>query len=379
MNYLLHRQRTPGAVIPIPDELKELMYEISKKVLREQPANVIGFIADYLEEKLIRRENRVVANKVVDNVLDISLDIIELLDEFKLDENRAERAVVMIQEAFHKHFRVRTSNENLREAFREAEVLQRLIDECGFTEEQALRAGRIIERAYKTYYLRNVYKEYHRPAVTSDWQEAAKHTLQIYDASGATKEEMERAAVRIQAAYRAYYTRKREQLDKNAAIIQKAVRKHQDHQVVAGVLDQIVNNVIQPKFSAREEVMRIVEMVLENDPSATESERMQMNEAATKVQSVIRGQRTRKDLSNKTGDTTEELLSKVPLDIEINSPAGHTSNDNLERAAIIAQSAARGHLTRQKIQREKAAVRLQSLARGHLTRKQLVSKPEKDK
>ncbi|XP_058818114.1 abnormal spindle-like microcephaly-associated protein homolog [Topomyia yanbarensis] len=380
MNYLLHRQRTPGAVIPIPEELKELMYEISREVLREQPTNVIDFIADYLEAKLIRRENQLVANKVVDNVLDISLDIIELLDEFSLDKERAEQAVVMIREAFHKHFRVRTSDENLREAFREAEVSQRLIDECGFTEQQALKAGKIIERAYKTYYLRNVYKEYHGPAVTSDWQDAAKHTLQIYDASGATKEEMERAAVRIQAAYRGYYTKKRQELDQKAEVIQKAVRKHQGNQVVAGVLEQIVEDVIQPKFSGREEVMRIVDMVLRSEPSATESERIQMNAAATRVQSVFRGRRTRKELLNQTFETEEQLISKIQMDTTAaDHPASNSSKDALEKAATIAQSAARGHLTRRKIQQEKAAVKLQSLARGHLTRKKLVPEPQKDK
>nr|XP_029727959.1 uncharacterized protein LOC109431897 [Aedes albopictus] len=293
MNYLLHRQRTPGKVIPVPDELKELMLEISREVLRAQPKNVIHFVADYLEAKLIRRENQVVADKVVDTVLDTSLDIISMLDEIGLNEEKAERAVRMIREAFQKHFKIRTSDENLRDAFREAEVLNRLVDECGFTEKEALKAGRIIERAYKTYFLRNIYKEYHGPAVTSDWRDAAKHTLGIYAQSGATKEEMERAAVRIQAAYRGYFTRKRQELDRKAAIIQEAYRKHQDKQIATGVLNQIIDDVIEPKFSAREEVMRIVEMVLREETDPERKETLRLNEAATKIQSVFRGRKTR--------------------------------------------------------------------------------------
>ncbi|XP_053691201.1 uncharacterized protein LOC128739728 [Sabethes cyaneus] len=368
MNYLLHRQRTPGAVIPVSDELKELMSEFSREVLRNQPKDVIGFIADYLEAKLIRRENQVVANKVVNNVLDISLDIIELLEEFELSSETAERAVGMIREAFQKHFRIHTSDEKLREAFRESEVMKRLVDECGFTEEQAIRAGKIIERSYKTYYLRNVYKEYYGPAVTSDWQDAAKHTLQIYGASGATQEEMERAAVRIQAAYRGYYTKKRQELNKKAELIQKAVRDHQAKQVVSGVLEQLVDDVVDPKFSGREEVMRIVNMVLNDTACSTSSEVKGLDEAATKIQSVFRGKQARKVFFEKTDeDVIEREMKIVPLD----APASNINDDNLEKAATLVQSVARGHLTRQKMQKEKAAIQMQSLARGHLVRKRL--------
>ncbi|KAL1398454.1 hypothetical protein pipiens_008954 [Culex pipiens pipiens] len=84
--------------------------------------------------KLVRRENQVVASWVVDT----SLDIIELLGELGIDKaEKAERTVTMIREVFRKHFQVRS----LRRAFREAEALKRLIDVCGFTEQEALKAG----------------------------------------------------------------------------------------------------------------------------------------------------------------------------------------------------------------------------------------------
>ncbi|XP_055546553.1 abnormal spindle-like microcephaly-associated protein homolog [Wyeomyia smithii] len=371
MNYLLHRQQTPGAVIPVSDELKKLMSEFSREVLRNQPKDVIGFIADYLEAKLIRRENQAVANKTVDNVLDISLDIIELLKECELSSDAAERAVRMIREAFHKHFKIRTADEKLREAFRESEVMKRLVEECGFTEEQAVKAGKIIERAYKTYYLRNVYKDYHGPAVTSDWQDAAKHTLQIYGASGATPEEMERAAVRIQAAYRGYYTKKQQELNRKAEVIQKAIRSHQVKQVATGVLEQLIDDVVDPKISGREEVMRIVDMVLNDSACSTSSEKKVFDEAATKIQSVFRGKQARKEVFKKVeNDKIEREIRKVSLVAQ----ASNITDDNLEKAATLVQSAARGHLTRQKIQKEKAAIQMQSLVRGHLVRKRLAEK-----
>ncbi|XP_055640456.1 abnormal spindle-like microcephaly-associated protein homolog [Toxorhynchites rutilus septentrionalis] len=378
MNYLLHRQRTPGAVIPVPDELKELMSEISREVLRAQPPNVIGFIADYLEAKLIRRENQIVANKVVDTVLDISLDIIALLDEIGLTREKAERVVQLIREAFRNHFRVRTSDDSLREVFREEEVLRRLVDECEFTDEEALKTGKIIERAYKTYFLRNVYKDYHGPAVTRDWKDAAKHTLGIYAASGATKEEMERAAVRIQAAYRGYYTRKRQELDQKAVVIQQAYRKHQTKQLVSGVLDDIIEDVVDPKFSGREEVIWIVDMVLDKELCNEPGNKQQMEEAAVKIQSVFRGKQTRKHLREHSYDGDEQRITKISLDSLANPPPSSSSKKDLEKAAILAQSAARGHLTRRQIQKEKAAIQIQSHARGHLTRKKL-SKNQTDK
>ncbi|XP_062555421.1 abnormal spindle-like microcephaly-associated protein homolog [Armigeres subalbatus] len=371
MNFLLHRQRTPGKVIPVPNELKELMLEISREVLRAQPKSVIHFIADYLEAKLIRRENQVVADKVVDTVLDTSLDIINMLDEMGLNQEKAEQAVHMIRDAFQKHFKIRMSDEHLREAFREAEVLKRLIEECGFTESEALKAGKIIERAYKTYFLRNVYKDYHRPAVTSDWEEAAKHTLGIYAQSGATKEEMERAAVRIQATYRGYFTRKRQELDRKAAVIQEAYRKHQDKQITTEVLDQIIDDVIEPKFSAREEVLRILDMVLNEKPSRELTEET-VNDAAIKIQSAYRGSKTRKEVMAMELPTAGPSNYSKERDEGISDPPPRISSEgSLEKAATLTQSLARGHLTRKKIQTEEAAIKIQSLARGHIARKQL--------
>ncbi|XP_001852007.2 uncharacterized protein LOC6042546 [Culex quinquefasciatus] len=363
MNYLLHRQRTPGAVIPVPEELKELMSEISREVLRAQPPSPIHFIADYLEAKLVRRENQVVANRVVDTVLDTSLNIIELLDELGIDKaEKAERAVAMIREAFRKHFQVRTSDESLREAFREAEVLKRLVDECGFTEQEALKAGKVIERAYRTYFLRNVYKEYHGPAVTSDWKEAAEHTLGVYAASGATKEEMNRAVIRIQQAYRAYYSKKRRNLDRKATIIQQAVRKHQEKQVTSGVLNELIDDAVDPKFRAREEILRIVDMVITGQVG--EPEEKEKEEAATMIQSVFRGRQTRKKFANVGWDSSPE---PGPSNTVVADPA----NDDLDGAATLVQSLARGHLVRRQIQKEQsAAVKIQSYARGHLARKQ---------
>lgn len=47
-----------GQSIKVPDGLKELMFDISREVLRDQPENINEFIADYLEEMVLKREHR---------------------------------------------------------------------------------------------------------------------------------------------------------------------------------------------------------------------------------------------------------------------------------------------------------------------------------
>ncbi|XP_055611888.1 abnormal spindle-like microcephaly-associated protein homolog [Uranotaenia lowii] len=344
MNFLLHRQRTPGSVIPVSEEIKELMYEISREVLREQPRNVIVFLADYLESKLLRRENMAMAQKVVDTVLDTSLDIIELLDDIGLTPDKAEMAVVLIRLAFKKHFNVKTSDESLREAFREAEVMERLIVECGFTDEEAVKVGKLIERSYKTYFLRNVYKEYYGPAVTSDWKDAAKHSLGIYAASGATKDQMDKAAVKIQAVYRGYFTRKRLKQDQAATVIQRAFKKHQGKLIADQILENIVENIVAPEFSGRSEVLDILDTYLEED--MPEDQKKMMDEAATLIQSIYRGKRERDHLMKQTSEEevlSEEKVKKISLD-EADQP-----EMNEESAAVRIQALARGHLERKKL------------------------------
>ncbi|XP_040158025.1 uncharacterized protein LOC120897316 [Anopheles arabiensis] len=375
MNYLLHCQRSPGAVIPIPPELEELMQDISREVLRSQPPNVITFLADYLEEKLARRENRRVAEKIVDNVLDISLDIVAMLEAVGIDSTRAEEAVKRIREAFHHHFETRPDNERLRETFRERDVLERLVRECHFTEQEARKASRIIEQAYRTYYFRNAYKEQHQAAGTDkDWRQAAKHTLGLYAQTGPTREEMEVAARRIQVAYRAYYTRRRQELDRSAKIIQQAVRTHQrrrlEEAAVAGVpsvliAQEIVGEPVGEQYTPSEDIRHLINVSLGCSEDVPEQQmrrqptppELTTDEAATMIQSVFRGHQARKQI--------------VPNAAAADAP----SQLDPDQAATLLQSTVRGHLARKHAGKEKVkhqmATMLQSHARGHLARKRL--------
>uniref|UniRef100_A0A182LW93 RIIa domain-containing protein n=1 Tax=Anopheles culicifacies TaxID=139723 RepID=A0A182LW93_9DIPT len=367
MNYLLHRQRSPGAVVPIPEGLEELMGEMSREVLRSQPPNVISFLADYLEDKLARRENLLVAEKIVDNVLDFSLDIVAMLESVGIDSLRAGEAVKRIREEFHRHFETKPDDERLRETFRERDVLERLVKECHFTEQEARKASRIIENAYRTFYFRNAYKEPHVPGKDKDWRQAAKHTLSLYAQTGPTKEEMEVAARRIQVAYRVYYTRKRRELDRSATLIQRAARNYQRRRLeeaeIAGVPSEILTREVidDGLYTASEDIRHLINVAIgtSDEPShsrdlQTTHRDMTTDEAATMIQSMFRGHQTRKQTTPK---------SPTPLVDE-------------EQAAILLQSTARGHLVRKRVQEEKQhqhqmATMLQSHVRGYLARKRV--------
>uniref|UniRef100_A0A182K3T2 RIIa domain-containing protein n=1 Tax=Anopheles christyi TaxID=43041 RepID=A0A182K3T2_9DIPT len=379
MNYLLHCQRSPGAVIPVPEGLEELLQDISREVLRSQPPNVISFLADYLEEKLARRENRRVAEKIVDNVLDISLDIVAMLESVGIDSARAEAAVKRIREEFNRHFETKPDDERLRETFRERDVLERLVKECHFSEQEAREASRIIEQAYRTFYFRNAYKEQPQAAgKNKDWRQAAKHTLSLYAQTGPTREQMEAAARRIQVAYRAYYTRKRQDLDRNATIIQQAVRSRQrrrlEEAALAGVPSVVITQEIvdQPGdeyYTPSEDIRHLINVsigcskdVVEQRTQLTTSPDLTTDEAATMIQSVFRGHQTRK-----------QNVGVSPA----NAPSHPKKLSELDphRAATLLQSTARGHLARKRIEEEKTkqqmATMLQSHARGYLARKRL--------
>lgn len=56
MNFLLHKYNAESQPVKVPDGLKELMADIGREVLREQPIDIYTFVADYLESMLVVRE-----------------------------------------------------------------------------------------------------------------------------------------------------------------------------------------------------------------------------------------------------------------------------------------------------------------------------------
>nr|XP_012146632.1 PREDICTED: uncharacterized protein LOC105663303 isoform X3 [Megachile rotundata] len=66
-------------IYKVPEGLRELCADISREVLRLQPANLYAFIAEYVDTLLITRENTKIAVKVVNNILLGSQAILSIL------------------------------------------------------------------------------------------------------------------------------------------------------------------------------------------------------------------------------------------------------------------------------------------------------------
>lgn len=214
----------------IPKGLQDLMADISREVLRNQPNKIYDFIAEYLEAMLITRENIFVGQHVVDYVIDSSLLTSEIIERIGVELEKAKQAAIVIQRAIRKYHlkRIREVEENI---FSERDVIENLMKECGFSEKQALGVNKIIENAFKNYYYSAVSSE-NKISYSSQvkWNEAAENTLKMYRKSGPLPHEMARAAVSIQAAYKGYFTRKalkrNEKLEESAIKIQAAYKGH---------------------------------------------------------------------------------------------------------------------------------------------------------
>lgn len=59
MNFILHKHQSKNHIVTEPNGLRELMSDISREVLREQPKNINLFIADYLDAMIITREHAI--------------------------------------------------------------------------------------------------------------------------------------------------------------------------------------------------------------------------------------------------------------------------------------------------------------------------------
>lgn len=220
----------------IPKGLQDLMADISREVLRNQPVKIYDFIAEYLEAMLITRENIFVGQHVVDYVIDSSLLTSEIIEKMDVELEKAKKAAIVIQRAIRKYHlkRIREIDDN---NFSERDVVENLMEECGFTEKEALGAKKIIENAFKHYYYRSVSSE-NKISYSSEvkWNVAAENTLKRYRKSGPLPYEMARAAVSIQAAYKGYYTRKmlkrNEELEKSAIKIQALYKGHRTRQML---------------------------------------------------------------------------------------------------------------------------------------------------
>lgn len=146
--YSLQLHRKLNEVIPVPVGLPELMADITREVIRFQPANVERFIADYLESMLISREMIYTSQKTMHDVFDSSLQIAEIIKREGVTLEKVEIGVKIIREEFETTFDESKFNQKLK-------IISRLTNECKIDEIRAQKIVNKIAYVLAHYQMRN--------------------------------------------------------------------------------------------------------------------------------------------------------------------------------------------------------------------------------
>ncbi|XP_060831753.1 LOW QUALITY PROTEIN: FK506-binding protein 5-like [Bombus pascuorum] len=204
MNLVL---QTHGAkhIYKVPEGLRELCTDISREVLRSQPANLIAFIADYVDTLLITRENTKVAVKVVNNILLESQAILCILYRTGFTLEQIAVAAPRIQVNF---IVVLTACRWLRDISSPFFL---------FFSPSLSAIFLLVSRSFLFFFIsQKAFREYLDEVDTQPVQACEDPTCDeksmisirdILEATGAAREDAERAATVIQAAFRGHYER----------------------------------------------------------------------------------------------------------------------------------------------------------------------------
>lgn len=263
MNFHLKRHRKLSEVIPVPEGLPELMADISREVLRYQPGNIEEFIADYLEAMVLTRELYYVSERTVDDILDQSVHLKEMMKRTGVSASQSNSAIQMIMESV-KHHRTFVQN---KDGIKELDIVNRLIKELNFTVEQAKKASDIIENVWCHYFNQN--KNYvlkFKSKITDN--EALQHTLSLHRRS-----DISLSASR-DVKLKDYFKHKTPLDDfdeKNEKMFWKS-----------------------PNFENRDKAASKIQSWYRS--TKIRKENQELNSAVAKIQAAFRGYKTRKDL-----------------------------------------------------------------------------------
>lgn len=321
MNYLHLKHRKLSEVIAVPDGLRELMADITREVLRYQPQNIELFIADYLEAMLLTREVYSVASRTIEDVLESSFQIVELLQKEGITLKQAESVVEVLREEFHSNAEC-ASEEN---PIKELNIINRLVSECELSVDQAKTASSVIEDAWCHFYELNKVRN-KSPVIHPDLakSEAVKNTLSIYQNSKANRSELNIAEKNLGIGFKGYFDRKSKQNVERESILS-------------------FKNWRTPNFQERETAAKKIQAWYRRCRVQNNFRKIVETKAATLIQAHFRGYHVR-----------------------------NVYNKKRKQAAIKIQSYYRAYRFRKQYKIiQKAAVMIQAAARGFLTRKQL--------
>ncbi|CAG9130029.1 unnamed protein product [Plutella xylostella] len=202
MNELLQKHGCAN-VFSVPEGLKELMADISREVLREQPERIYEFISGYLSCLLVSREHGLMALRVLDDLCDCRPTVSEHLLGLGLDEEQVNEMKEIIKTKIEGG-----ESEPETEEVKEAEIVEEILSTLTLDEDMTTKVCQVIRNAYKDYwYRKRILQKGLIGEPEQPWEVAANRTLQLYKETKPTFNELSRAAVRIQAAYRGYHVR----------------------------------------------------------------------------------------------------------------------------------------------------------------------------
>ncbi|KAM3960388.1 uncharacterized protein ACR2FA_005483 [Aphomia sociella] len=203
MNELLQKHGCAN-VFSVPEGLKELMTDITREVLRQQPPKIFDFVANYLSVLLITREHGILAVRILDDLCDCRPSVSEHLLQIGMEESQAKSLAQVIKEEI-EEFEPSEGKEKLKESL----IMKKILTRAVLDEDTSAKVCQIARNAYRDFWYRKKLMEQNLKVQPNEpWEIAAEHTLALYKKTKPSFSELTRATQKIQAAYRGYHVRK---------------------------------------------------------------------------------------------------------------------------------------------------------------------------
>ncbi|KAH8394537.1 hypothetical protein KR215_004204 [Drosophila sulfurigaster] len=208
MNYLIQRGKVRQQAIGVPEGLPELLSDITREVLRCQPTKecLCQFIIDYLHSVIVTREKAMVARSILDRALRQVDSIISDLCVCDLTKEKSDMMSQVLEDCFRNFLEKRRCEMRRNKKaiqFADVDMLEELIQKCGFSEEELDKSRPTIESAYKRFV-----DAYMTAAVDTKGTEILYQYFRDRELKRIEKLIRNKAATTIQAAWRGYAVRK---------------------------------------------------------------------------------------------------------------------------------------------------------------------------